>query len=226
MYKSNGADVIEENTLYNAWQNNPDGAGIAVVRKKETLVLKGFLEFDEFFYAIESLKLKKQSEYVIHFRFATHGSVSAKNCHPFIVSKYLEDVEMVEALTRKKVLAHNGIISNIPRLDISDSMEYILEHHELINKNLLSKQKGSKFALIENGKVNLVGSWLYEDGIYYSNDSYKDFEIKKSYWNWEVDKDLPDTCPTCGSVNIDDTICYDCFANLEEDKKWNKILGR
>jgi glutamine amidotransferase len=109
---------IEENTLNQMWNSNPDGGGIAYIEDGKVKTYK-------------SMKLKKfrsnfmrildehgDSDILVHTRIATHGSVCIPNVHPFPV---MQDGKELDDL----VFAHNGILpsSFIPpaKMDISDT---------------------------------------------------------------------------------------------------------
>jgi len=63
---------------------------------------------------------------VFHFRFATHGSTSPGNCHPFPVEGNLKR----QRVRTDVAVALNGIIRDIPiaKKDYSDTMSYIERH--------------------------------------------------------------------------------------------------
>jgi hypothetical protein len=99
--------------LRECWDSNPDGAGLMFSEKEALTIRRGFMKW-------RSLKryMKRAGTdrldalpVVFHFRIATHGSVSKKNCHPFQINENL-------------AMAHNGVMRNIdiPKgKDISDS---------------------------------------------------------------------------------------------------------
>ena len=68
-------------------------------------IRKGFMTWDEFADGINFDALIDKA-CVFHFRFATHGSTSPGNCHPFPVGGNLKRQK-----TRTDVaIAHNGIV--------------------------------------------------------------------------------------------------------------------
>lgn len=108
----------------------------------------------------------EEEDCIIHFRFATHGSVCRANCHPF----------------RKDSVyfAHNGILNIRPIGDKTDSetafRRFIypsIVHYGYgsIQADQVIKQiiGYSKFALMCNGEVRLYGDYKILDGVYYSN---------------------------------------------------------
>lgn len=143
-----------------AYQANPHGCGFASVTKK----YKG-LSFATF---MARLKNVPDSEpCIIHFRFATHGSIKPDNCHPF---------------EQKGVFfAHNGILNLKPDDDMTDSetafRKYIypaIEHYgiddEFTDAVIDSLIGWSKFAILCDGKIHTYGEFVtLGDGCSYSN---------------------------------------------------------
>ncbi len=114
---------IEEKTLNQMWESNPDGGGIAYIEDGEVKTYKSMKlkRFRSNFFRI--LDEYGDSDILVHTRIATHGSVCIANNHPFPImqnGKELEDL----------VFAHNGILPSafIPpaKMDISDT-RYINE---------------------------------------------------------------------------------------------------
>ena len=124
------------------------------------------LSFRYFTKAIQ--KRKKSADCIIHFRLATHGSVSRANCHPFF------DRES------GVWFAHNGILPIESHDDMTDSeiffREFFLPKCEIVgwgNKKLWDyvdrKRGASRFIFMRGEEVKLFGSWHRLDGVYYSN---------------------------------------------------------
>ena len=113
------------------------------------------------------LKRKIDEEVIIHFRLATHGSVSIKNCHPFRIGDYW--------------FAHNGVLPIRSINDRTDSQicfttsiypvikEYGWCSEEHIEVMDYWTRNGSKFAMMHNGEVVLSGNFIKRKGCYYSN---------------------------------------------------------
>lgn len=103
---------------------------------------------------------------IIHFRFATHGSVCRANCHPFVIN----DV----------YFAHNGTLRVYPTADMTDSeIAFKLKIYPAIEKYGFGNSQtdwvirlicgNSKFAMMYKGKVKLYGDYSKLNGVYYSN---------------------------------------------------------
>jgi hypothetical protein len=96
-------------TLRNCWEHNPHGAGYAVADGEDVYIRKGFMTWDEFIGGINFDALIDRA-CVFHFRFATHGSTSPGNCHPFPVEGNLKR----QKVRTDVAIAHNGIVRDVP----------------------------------------------------------------------------------------------------------------
>lgn len=115
-------------------------------------------------------KLNKRSTdepALLHFRWATHGSIKRANCHPF------HDDET------DTWFMHNGILNVAPAGDMTDSETAF--RHNLVPAlgsgidsrklyNAVRKVIGcSRFAFMQGGDVAIFGQYLTFAGCYYSN---------------------------------------------------------
>jgi glutamine amidotransferase len=87
--------------LENSALNNPDGFGFAIAIPSEgRLIVEHTMSADDSINSFLALRAKYPEGYAIwHARYATHGSTTLDNCHPFYVG--------TDGLT---VLAHNGVL--------------------------------------------------------------------------------------------------------------------
>jgi len=87
--------------LENSALNNPDGFGFAIaVPSENRLIVEHTMSADDSINSFLALRAKYPEGYAIwHARYATHGSTTLDNCHPFYVGS--------DGLT---VLAHNGVL--------------------------------------------------------------------------------------------------------------------
>ena len=95
-----GHNLPSREVLMAMHRANPHGMGFA----SKSLHYKG-MSFERFYNRLQFVP--KNESIIIHFRFATHGSVGIKNCHPFY--------------SRRIWFAHNGILDISPRGDMTDS---------------------------------------------------------------------------------------------------------
>lgn len=153
---------------------NPHGFGFATKDR----IFKT-LSYEEFKKALKTIS--KNETAILHFRYATHGSIKLENCHPF------RDEESGVSF------AHNGILSIVPIGDMTDSEtafrtrfvpaireygfdsdEFIIENHNIIG--------GSRFAYIDkDGEYRLYGSFTHHRGCWYSNRNFMPFTARYSY---------------------------------------------
>lgn len=166
--------MIPEEYIEAAAKKNQDGFGYAYAYKGHTVIKKSldWTEMAENYY--KDVKKHPKSTFLMHFRWATNGSVSIKNSHPF-------------ALRQGGALVHNGVL-HIPGMpmEASDSrflVRNIIDRFPVGWENqiwwcsLLEKYIGSnnKLAMVFDDNAYLIinesaGHW--KDGVWYSNYSY------------------------------------------------------
>lgn len=181
IYNKNKKPIPTEN-LERAYKANPDGAGVAFVRKGRVYVGK----------SVKPEEIKKFiSNYntagaLFHFRIKTHGSIKKENCHPFtVLSKDAGDpIDLV--------MMHNGILSFTEEMrgkgdDRTDSEIFATDYlRPILLKNpdllytpafisMLESLSGySKLAFLDSkGRTLIINEKKGEErgGIWYSNKS-------------------------------------------------------
>lgn len=196
IYKPIGTEFPSKRTLRTCFDNNPHGAGYMVATGDRIIIHKGFMGFRSFWKSLRSTREKYGTDraYVMHFRISTQGGIREDGCHPFPLSKSMDDLRMLDT-TADIAVAHNGIISLCSSykkgLDYSDTMKFITEYLSLIIKDadyykdadalkLIEKLCGSRLAILDkSGHCELIGSgWSAENGVWYSNTSYKPLYTK------------------------------------------------
>jgi hypothetical protein len=185
--KKPGLQLPDKEALVNCWTNNPNGAGFMYAINNRVHIEKGFFDFENFFSAVTAINDIVSLPAVLHFRFGSHGDISVENTHPFPITENLSVMRRLSCKTRLAA-AHNGIIPGIiPRDNISDTMEYIItqlapmyrrrkDFYRLSDvHNMIEGATSSKWAFLDNaGNIELIGSFICNNGILYSNDSYKE----------------------------------------------------
>lgn len=142
--------------------HNRDGIGFCTSTGKSLHTM----DFYEFLREIH--KVRKDEEVIIHFRWATHGSVSTKNCHPF----YDKETNIW--------FAHNGVLHIPTGRDMTDSETFFrnrflpqLKTHTYDDPVLwqyVNVERGaSRFIFMRDGEVKRLGAWAQFGGCYYSN---------------------------------------------------------
>lgn len=91
--------------------SNRNGMGLGLWKngEKRLFISKGFFDFDAFWTKFESLNVQTEDALLVHARISTHGEVNDLNCHPFVISKKMEECHMVEGYTNKPIMIHNGV---------------------------------------------------------------------------------------------------------------------
>lgn len=126
----------------------------------------------------ELSKVKKSEECMVHMRWATHGSKSVHNCHPF----YDKDTGIW--------FAHNGVLPIDSKNDMTDSEICFRESlipaaksfgygSETFNSIVEKVRHGSRFAFMKNGKVETYGSWQEFEGCLYSNLNFLPYYVQE-----------------------------------------------
>jgi glutamine amidotransferase len=77
---------------------NPDGFGFAI-HSGRTIIRRHSMNFEKLANEFTDLRAKHQGPATFHFRWATHGSETLDNCHPFLLGG-----------DQSSVMAHNGIL--------------------------------------------------------------------------------------------------------------------
>lgn len=194
--KPRGEKIPDKKILKNCWTSNDDGAGLCYLDNNKVKIKKGFLKFKHLYKELQS-KDFTDTILIIHFRTATSGGISKANCHPFPISKNINDLKALEK-TCDVAIAHNGII------DMGDEDEpNHLSDTQIFTKNILADktikdnlQKKSILHLIANsvgdsklvilfgdGKYYLLNGFILDNGIYYSNDNYKEAQnLSTGFW--------------------------------------------
>ena len=200
------------------FRNNPNGAGIGFIDKKNNklAIMKGIFSVEELYEKYKFAKENSDNTIIIHCRLATHGEVNAEMCHPFFVNEHL-------------LFAHNGIILDMPASKTLSDTYYF---NELVLKDLkegfetnqymldmLDKYLGcNKLAFLnDNGDIAYTNAegWIDYKGVLYSNETFLNDD---EYLN-NLGKFIP-KCTQCGVYIIDgviwqneneEEICEDCM---------------
>lgn len=144
--KKEKQDFLTIEFLNDVWKKNNDGWGITYndPETNEVVALKGLLFTD---FLTEYFRLDEAYiDFVIHMRYATHGVVNRKNCHPFKVMDGM-------------YLMHNGIfaIDMGNEVKLSDTRVFIRD----ILRPLLDEVK-DPFAFIQGYNFQHLMEWYCE----------------------------------------------------------------
>lgn len=185
--------VLDDATLKNCYDNNPDGAGFAFAHDGQIVIKKGFFTFDEF---LAAFREHQERDCIVHFRIATHGTVCAANCHPWEIKEF----EFSGDRKFSFAVIHNGILSYTSTKEKSDTghfVDEILAPHfqrdpffafDEIGQFFLERAigPGNKLVILRNdGKVAIINRKAGTDDrkCWFSNMSYKNERWKTSFTN-------------------------------------------
>ena len=198
-----GVDVPNDDILTNCFNNNPDGAGFAFNHNNEVIIRKGYMKLKDFLDAFHKYDKKfnfKNRGVLIHTRITTHGGTNPQMCHPFPINSDEGALKKIEYCSPFAIV-HNGIISltsgeATKKKDMSDTAIFVQKYLTKIAKNknwfnnkanieLIEELIDSKMAVLNgNGKIIMTSGFTEDNGIFYSNSSYKENRYKKVY-NWD-----------------------------------------
>lgn len=111
--------------------------------------------------------VNKEDDAMIHLRYATHGSKTKENCHPFEADGF--------------IFAHNGVLPIESKNDMTDSEIYFhrllpkLKKYGIdspqVKKDVENIIGGSKFCIFDTQRqqVKLFGHYTEVNGCYFSN---------------------------------------------------------
>lgn len=169
--------------LENSALNNPHGFGFAIVIASENRIhAERTMNPDTSINRFLEMRTQYPQDYAIwHARFATHGSTTIDNCHPFMVGG-----------DERTYLAHNGVLPIIEplgdlrsdtRIFAEDLLPAIGGVSSLDNEQVLNLVEdftsGSKIAILTLDPLAQFQAYLLhegkgkrdEDGVWWSNDS-------------------------------------------------------
>lgn len=232
-YAKNGVK-IEENVIRTMFEGNPDGAGVMwkPLDGGNVKIRKGFMDVESLLKAWN--KIPVECEKAIHCRIATSGKISKGCCHPFPVRP---KTDMMKKAVDKCYMAlmHNGVISQCTpksgmKATCSDTMvfaaKYLYPLQKQIDKeciqDLLESFAASRLLIMRaNAPTIMLGNWVEDKGVYYSNTSYKDYGY--GYYSW------PKSCRTAPStswiaLDIGDGDPKKAAVKVEDALKRNNVI--
>lgn len=228
-YKEKNVNMPNYEILKNMFENNPDGAGFMFAKNSKVYIFKGFMTFADFYSNLtKHKKYWYDSPFVLHFRISTQAGINQQCTHPFPLSDKMENLKKLKIKTNIGI-AHNGIIqltSNYynTKIDYSDTMQFITDYLSLIindktyykNENtlkLIEQLADSKLAILDGyGHCELIGNFIKDNNIYYSNDSYKkrEYQALKSKSKQNLTNKTENTFDYLLDYDFLDYSDYDC----------------
>jgi len=225
--------------LSNAQDRNSDGIGAMFWKSGGNKVeikkdFKGLREFKRWL----KETITPEDVLVIHFRFATSGNVDVGNRHPFPVTHNKKRLRTPE-LNCSLAMVHNGVLSKYSgHKKYSDTQKFILDilaeprvkesimESRTMQRLVRSYIDGDRLALLnESGAYLLLGEYIKEDGIYYSNDGFRTPYRYASYYKYLKEPLKPlkkgKKNKKKNRYNADEVLIdsgyLDCYGNIDED---------
>lgn len=159
--KPKGVRMPSNEIIRAMYKANHDGCGFCTPTKEyRGLSLNSFLS--------KIAEVSTDEPCIMHFRWATHGSVKRDNCHPFY-----DEIS-------KTWFAHNGVLDILPVGDMTDSetaFRFILAplikshglHSTVLKEAVRDIIGASRFAFMQGEDVVMYGNFHSRFGCYYSN---------------------------------------------------------
>jgi len=214
--KPKNQELPKEEHIINGESNNRDGMGLCFRKdgSNEVVIKKGFEKIKELVSFVKT-NIKKEDTLVIHFRKATSGLTDGGNCHPFPITKNGDDLRKLN-ITSKVAMAHNGVISGYGYNETySDTQRFIMDimseksvienlGNSGIQKLILNRIGVDRLAILYGtGKIRIFGDWYIEDGIMFSNTSYKTKRVEyNTYKNDTPKRNYNTLTPYRGSTGV------------------------
>lgn len=252
--KGTGRELPDRDVLKTCFENNPDGAGYMILKADEEKIRinKGFMSFKKFRRALAKENITEDDLVVLHFRIGTSGKKkAATHTHPFPLSLREDRLKSLRISTQM-ALAHNGVMNAYADeiKDFSDTMAFtkkvvaskyvkdsIFESKAL--QTLVSDHlRGDRLVIMdaERRTFLMFNDWEEDEGIYYSNSSYKrsrtnwgvvkvdnDYDYSNHYYG-NNRKDHFESCEECG-INYVTTeyrdeyymyLCHTCYEDYND----------
>lgn len=187
--------------LTNSFNYNSDGAGFMYVEDNKVIIDKGYMTLVDFMNKYEELCNKfdnfKDKSLVIHCRIGTSSGNTPENTHPYPIGGSEKELHKLQYKCDLGMV-HNGIISSYTPTwknpTTNDTQEFILKYVNVLYKNfkefykhqtILSGMKditNSKLVFLDTeDNLYFVGDFTEEEGIKFSNKTYKSYTYSYSY---------------------------------------------
>jgi len=178
---------LDKSVMKTCWERNNDGAGFMYSLDGKIIINKELKSFDKiwnkYHKCVIKPKLEENKIVVFHFRIQTHGNIDEENCHPFYINS-----------GRHMAFCHNGVIRNVSagkddhKSDTIQFKDKVLDHlpknwmdNPGIMQLMINYIDYNKLAFLNSSGDVLIFNKSKgdedENGIWYSNSTYKEIKI-------------------------------------------------
>lgn len=232
--------------LFNSFEYNSDGAGFMYVKNGKVIIDKGYMTWKKFYKRYQKLCKKfnnfENQSLIMHFRIGTSSGNTPQNTHPYPISNKVDDLHKLYVKTNLGMV-HNGIIHDYTPKDkftnTNDTQEFILKYVSTLynhypkfykDKYIMSGMEditNSKLAFMDTtGYIYYVGDFVEENGVKFSNTSYKDWS---SWYNYGFNDSLltyKSDCDCDGYIDDNNLLPLESNWYVEYDGKWEEVGDR
>lgn len=176
VFKPKGVEIPKLEVLKKCFDNNPDGCGIAIRKDDYIEFIKGFMNFNDIKTIYDFLKDLKNTEVCLHFRKMSTGDKKDILTHPFPLYTPNSLHGKVEAL-----IFHNGTMPNLnPEKDKSDTLMFSEILSKIPKPMIIDviKSASGKFVYMDKHTTQLIGDFIKDNNVFYSNTGYKETIIR------------------------------------------------
>jgi hypothetical protein len=210
--------TMTESAMRNAWRANPDGGGIAYFDPCGTVRAFRTLSLDKMLRGYDRLLDAKahRTPMAIHFRYATHGTSTIENVHPF-------------RMDRHTLAIHNGMFPIEATGDRSDTAIFVQDVLPKLGPTWMDDPQ--LFDLVEtyctsgyaNKLVLLTSNPDTKFRAYIVNQSAGDWNEAKTIWNSNRSWETPALRSTINFWNRPNEEWGSCASNASsagDDDQW------
>jgi predicted glutamine amidotransferase len=190
---------IKKSILKQCFAYHGDGAGI-MVRDEDGWIAysKGLMSFTAFYSEYrEILSQFPECEYALHFRTGTSGLNELGCTHPFPLSNEETELNRLEGFVEYAMM-HNGIVGRGEEC-LSDTQVYVRDYlyplRDVIDdervQELIETHIGdyNKFLIMTRKDTHLIGNWIEDNEIWYSNRDFEERVIVRDWRNYILNND-------------------------------------
>lgn len=167
--------TVAENILRGVFKRNDDGVGVAWSDGQKLDIWRTMNDINGVVTLVQNLR---DYPTLVHFRYATHGTVTMDNVHPF----WLDE-------RRRAVVAHNGVIQIGTANDESDTRAFVRHvlgqmrdgwwNNPVTMTQIEKLLNGSRIIIMEDdGRAHILNKHAGDvsaDKVWFSNSQWKEF---------------------------------------------------